>query len=141
MKQNLNRTATGARLFAAALLLITLNAQLSTLFAQGTAFGYQGRLTDNGSPANGNYDLRFDVRDAATAGKQVGPASTLLAVAVSNGLFTVTLDFGAGVFTGPARWLEIGARTNGSGNLTTLTPRQPFTPGKGQRGRDGYLRV
>ena len=33
---------------------------------------------------------------------------------VSNGLFSVTLNLGAGVFAGPARWLEIGARTNGS---------------------------
>ena len=32
----------------AALLLL-----LSTLFAQTTAFTYQARLTDNGSPANG----------------------------------------------------------------------------------------
>src|SRR5439155_571146 len=47
---------------------------------------------------------------------------------VTNGLFTVTLDFGAGVFTGPARWLEIGARTNGNGSFTTLSPRQPLTP-------------
>jgi len=128
MKQKLNRNATSTGLFAAALLLITLNAQLSTLFAQGTAFGYQGRLTDNGSPANGNYDLQFDVRDAAPAGNQVGPTSTLLAVAVSNGLFSVTLDFGAGVFTGPARWLEIGVRTNGGNNFKILSPRQPLTP-------------
>ncbi len=27
--------------------------------AQTTAFTYQGRLTDNGVPANGNYDLLF----------------------------------------------------------------------------------
>jgi N-acetylneuraminic acid mutarotase len=41
-------------------------------------------------------------------------------------LLTVTLDFGAGVFTGPARWLEIGVRTNGSaGGYSALHPRQP----------------
>ncbi len=28
-------------------------------FAQTTAFTYQGRLTDGGSPANGSYDLQF----------------------------------------------------------------------------------
>jgi hypothetical protein len=27
------------------------------LFAQGTAFTYQGRLQTSGSPANGNYEL------------------------------------------------------------------------------------
>ena len=47
--------------------------------AQGTAFSYQGRLTDNGSPANGNYDLRFNSLDAGTAGNQFGPTITLLA--------------------------------------------------------------
>ena len=53
----------------------------------------------------------------------------LAAVPVTNGLFRVALDFGAAAFTGPARWLEIGVRTNGSsGEFATLTPRQPITP-------------
>jgi len=45
---------------------------------------------------------------------------------VSNGLFTVTLDFGAN-FPGANRWLEIGVRTNGGGAYTTLSPRQALT--------------
>ena len=49
-------------------------------------------------------------------------------VGVSNGLFTVMLDFGAGVFTGPARWLEIGVCTNSSaGDDFTLSPCQSVT--------------
>jgi len=52
------------------LALPTLNFQLSTVRAQGTGFTYQGRLIDNGSPANGNYDLRFNALDAAAAGNQ-----------------------------------------------------------------------
>src|SRR4029077_14995588 len=56
-----------------------------------------------------------------------GP-ETNSSTAVSGGMFTVALDFGSGVFTGPARWLEIGVRTNGSGNFTTLSPRQPLLP-------------
>jgi hypothetical protein len=97
--------------------------------AQGTAFTYQGRLTDNTSPANGNYDLKFYLRDAPTSGNPVGTTNTIAPVPVSNGLFTVTLDFGAGVFTGPPRWLEIGVRTNGSvAAHFTLSPRQALTP-------------
>jgi hypothetical protein len=47
---------------------------------------------------------------------------------VSNGLFAVTLDFGASAFNGSARWLEIGVRTNGSADpYTVLRPRQPIT--------------
>ena len=50
------------------------------------------------------------------------------ATSLTNGLFTVALDFGVGVFTGEARWLEIAVRTNGGGMFTALTPRQPLTP-------------
>ncbi len=97
-------------------------------FSQGTAFTYQGRLDYGGTPANGIYDLRFTIYDADAAGATVGSTFSTNGVAVSNGLFTVTLDFGAGVFTGPARWLEIGVRTNGGGAFSTLTLRQALTP-------------
>jgi hypothetical protein len=53
---------------------------------------------------------------------------TNAATLVANGLFTVTLDFGSGVFISSDRWLEISVRTNGVGAFTTLTPRQPITP-------------
>jgi len=110
-------------------LLSTLNPQLSTCFAQGTAFTYQGRLTDNGSPAEGIFNLRFTIYDSATNGSAVSGVLTNAATGVSNGLFNVTLDFGAGVFTGADRWLDIGVRTNGSaGDYQTLSPRQPLTP-------------
>ena len=36
------------------LLLSTINPQLS-IFAQGTAFTYQGRLNDGANPASGSY--------------------------------------------------------------------------------------
>ena len=107
--------------------LSTLNPELSAA-PLGTAFTYQGKLTDGGTPANGNYDLRFILYDADVGGSQVGPILTNAAVLVSGGLFTVPLDFGGGVFTGDARWLEIGVRANGGGNFTTLSQRQPFTP-------------
>jgi hypothetical protein len=94
----------------------------------GTAFNYQGHLTDGANPADGIYDLRFATYDALTGPSQIGSALTNAATGVSNGLFTVTLDFGAGVFDGNARWLEIGVRTNGGGGFTTLAPRQALTP-------------
>src|ERR1700690_2744336 len=46
------------------LLLSTLNPQLSTVHAQGTAFTYQGRLNDGVNPAGGIYDLRFTIYDS-----------------------------------------------------------------------------
>jgi hypothetical protein len=33
--------------------------------AQGTAFTYQGRLNNGGSPASGLYDLRFTIYDSS----------------------------------------------------------------------------
>jgi len=38
----------------------------------GTAFTYQGRLTESGSTATGTYDLQFNLLDAATGGNPVG---------------------------------------------------------------------
>ena len=58
--------------------------------AQSTAFTYQGRLDEGGAPANGAYDLRFALYDAASAGAQQGIAVTQAAAAVGNGLFTGT---------------------------------------------------
>jgi len=98
------------------------------LAAQGTAFTYQGSLSSAGHPANGWFDLTLAVWDASTSGNLWGGPITNTGVAVSNGLFTITLDFGPGVFTGPARWLEIGVRSNGVGNFSALAPRQAATP-------------
>ena len=94
----------------------------------GTAFTYQGRLTAGANAANGPYDLTFTLYDAMTIGRAVaGPLTN--AVTLSNGLFTATLDFGEGVFTGADRWLEIGVRPNGMTNdFTRLEPRQPVVP-------------
>jgi hypothetical protein len=97
-------------------------------FAQGTAFTYQGRLNNNGAAATGTYDFQFTVYDAVTAGGSVGAPVTVSGVGVTGGLFAVTLDFGASVFTGPARWLQIAVRMNGAAALVPLTPRQSLTP-------------
>jgi len=107
----------------AALLLVFLI--LSARFAargQGTAFSYQGRLNNNGAIANGFYDFQFTISDAVSSGVQIGGTLTTNVVSVSNRLFTVTLDFGASVFTGANRRLNIAVTTNGAGNFTPLTP-------------------
>jgi hypothetical protein len=65
----------------------------TTLHAQTSAFTYQGQLTENGAPARGIYDLRFTIYDLSTGGSMVAGPVTNSPVVVSNGLFTVTLDF------------------------------------------------
>ena len=95
-------------------------------FGQGTAFSYSGQLSANGAPANGTYDLRFTLCDAATNGNLLATV-TNTAVPVANGLFTTTLDFG-NVFDGTDYWLQLAARTNGTGPFSVLYPLQPITP-------------
>ncbi|MDD5138865.1 MAG: kelch repeat-containing protein [Verrucomicrobiales bacterium] len=116
-KQNVNAW------FVVASLLVVAN----QLHAQGTAFTYQGRLQSGTNVANGSYDLTFSVWNNSVGPSQVGNTFTNVATSVANGLFTVTLDCGTGIFDGNPRWLEIGVRTNGSGAFTTLSPRQPLT--------------
>jgi hypothetical protein len=95
----------------------------------GTAFTYQGRLEDASGPVDGDCDLRFKLFNAASGGTQIGGTQTLTGVAVSEGLFTVQLDFGAGAFNGYPRWLEIEVRCPaGNGGYVKLSPRQPLTP-------------
>jgi hypothetical protein len=114
-------------LLPTAVALYSLLTPLNPACAQGTAFTYSGRLDDGGSPANGSYDLTFTLFNALSGPSQVGTTFTNTATTVSNGLFTVTLDFGS-VFSGTACWVEIATRTNGAGSFATLTPRQQLTP-------------
>jgi hypothetical protein len=98
------------------------------LRSQGSMFTYQGRLVDGGQPANGAYDLQFSLSSTLYEKGYIGPTLTVAPVQVQNGSFTVLLDFGAGVFDGSERWLEIGVRPDGSKDLyTVLSPRQPIT--------------
>ncbi len=95
--------------------------------AQTTTFTYQGRLIDSGTPANGNYDLQFVLWDSLSGGTQIGSTQTVSSVSVSNGIFTVTLDFGANAFPGANRFLEISARATGAPSFTLLSPRVQIT--------------
>jgi hypothetical protein len=96
--------------------------------AQGTAFDYSGVLDDNGGFATGVYDFTFSLSSSSNEVMQVGATITNFAVPVTDGTFTVALDFGAGVFTGNPLWVEIGVRTNGAANFNLLNPLQPVLP-------------
>ena len=95
----------------------------------GTAFTYQGRLTESGSGVTGSYDLQFTLLDAAVGGNQVVPPVVAPSVAVNNGLFTTSLDFGGSAFDGRAFWLQIGVRPSGGGGaFTPLLTLQQISP-------------
>lgn len=95
----------------------------------GNAITYQGWLQQNGVAVEGVCDLRFTLFDAAQNGTALGSTLERPNHTVTGGYFTVSdLDFGA-AFLGAARWLEVAVRCPaGSGDFTTLTPRQPLTP-------------
>lgn len=94
--------------------------------AQTTAFTYQGQLSSSNAPANGIYDFRFQIYNASSV-VVAGPL-TNAPVGVTNGLFTVTLNFGASVFDGSDRWLQIAVRAFGDTNAyTALSPLQQIT--------------
>ncbi|HEV2327746.1 MAG TPA: hypothetical protein VGY56_03035 [Verrucomicrobiae bacterium] len=106
--------------------LFVLSVHSSNALAQGaTAFTYQGHLLNNGVDANGTNGMIFTLYSAATGGTVIGIPGTN-SVPVSNGLFTVGLDFGAGAFNGSACWLDI-AVSNGVTNVELL-PRAQVLP-------------
>src|SRR5438309_2930732 len=116
-----------ANFFAMFTVVLAILFSPSSVVAQASSFTYQGRLTDGGTAANGNYDLQFALFDSLSGGAQIGSTQTLNTVAVSNGVFSVALDFGASSFSGANRFLEISARPSGAGSFTLLTPRQQVT--------------
>ncbi len=93
----------------------------------GSAFTYQGKLTDSGGKLvpDGSHSAQFKLFDDATPGapdNQIG-RTVSRTVITTAGLFTTNLDFEVAAFnTGEARWLEI--EIGGS----TLAPRTRVTP-------------
>src|SRR5688500_13433512 len=102
------------RLLLACAALGLFNHQLSTALAQGTAFTYQGVLSQGGAAVNGSNDLTFTRYDAASGGNVIGASNVVTDLAMTNGLLTVTLDFGASVFNGSARWMQIAVQPGAS---------------------------
>lgn len=92
-----------------------------------TSFTYQGRLMNDGSPADGVFDFDFTLFDQATGGAIVGGPLARNHINVASGYFTVTLNFGQPVFDGSARWLQIAVAPSGLAKKTTLSPRQQIT--------------
>ena len=112
-----------------ALIIMLAAWSLNTITAtaqQTTAFSYQGRLDVSGSPANANYDFLFLLFDALSGGAQQGASASRPNVMVTNGIFNVSVDFGAN-FPGANRFLEIRVKPAGGPTFTVLTPRQQIT--------------
>ncbi|MEQ1605898.1 MAG: tail fiber domain-containing protein [Pyrinomonadaceae bacterium] len=121
-----NAALLGVTVMKLKILVLTVLIQLAAIaaVAQTTEFTYQGQLQSASAPANGNYDFEFVLYDSPSGGVQSTPVLPRSNVGVANGIFSVTLDFGAGGFPGSPRYLEIRVRQSGGGAFTTLAPRQ-----------------
>ena len=101
-------------------------------------FTYQGRLYDNGAPADGEYDLMFYLLDHPDPNNTEAKAVTWEEIyhehPVSDGYFTVDLNFAAelpftndDLFDGSDRWLWIWIRPGELEDPNNYTPIYPLT--------------
>jgi hypothetical protein len=90
----------------------------------GSQFTYQGSLTDNGSPANGSYDLWFELLENESDNFPLADM-VIEDIDVDRGLFSVELDFGDAVFTGDDYFIRVLVRPgNSTDTYTALSPVQ-----------------
>lgn len=103
----------------------------SKVLAQGpkdNTFTYQGWLQNGANPVTGTCNFDFNLFDAASSGSQLGPTLSKTNVTISNGYFSVILDFGD-VFTTTPRYLEINNVNCGNpGDPVNLSGRVPINP-------------
>jgi hypothetical protein len=85
----------------------------------------QGSLRDNGVPANGNYDISYNLYDTDTSTIIIG-GNNHINVPVVNGIFTFTETADAvRNFPGRTMWIEFGFKPAFSQvEYTTVSPRQ-----------------
>lgn len=88
----------------------------------GNAFTYQGSLKASGVAVGGTAAMQFAIYDVESGGVPLVAPIVLPAVPVTDGVFSVDLDFGTLPQSKNERWLEIVV------NSTILAPRQKLVP-------------
>lgn len=117
-----------AQVYLSVLVALLSVAFTAELHAQSTTFSYQGHLAENGVPFTGSAEFQFTLWDAVSGGTAVATNNAEpVVIPVTNGLFTVALDFGGPVFDSTERFLQIEVRTT-IGPFATLSPRQRIMP-------------
>jgi hypothetical protein len=87
-----------------------------------TSFTYQGELKVDGAPASGQFDLQVCLYAVPSAGAALSCASDVENLPISDGRFTLALDFGI-PFDASPRYLEL--RVRGGAESTPHLPLQP----------------
>jgi len=113
------------RRFLRSAMVLALFAGTSQAQSLGTAFTYNGQLTEAGQPATGLFDLQLCLFDSLANPVALACAPDFDDVPVADGLFTVTPDFAALPFVGQQRFIELRVRPGASSaSYTVLSPRQ-----------------
>lgn len=108
-----------------AALLLAASSSISIAAPDPTTMSYQGVLSDAGDPAQGLYEFQLRVLDSSLT--QIGSTQTLIAT-VTDGIFTISPDFGPAIFNANYRELEISVRSVMDGGVfITLSPNTPIT--------------
>src|SRR5580698_2553888 len=81
------------RIVGAASLLLILNYVSFSAFGQGTAFTYQGRVTDNGTNFNGTGQFQFALV-TSTNGRQATATANMSGVSPNEFVGSITLGVG-----------------------------------------------
>lgn len=93
-------------------ILVIVIIPIITFAATGT-ITYQGKLMQDGSPANGTYTLQFAIFDAESDGNQLWPTSgsESHSVSISDGLYTIVLGgtypITESTFDSDEAWIEL----------------------------------
>lgn len=110
--------------------LIVLGVQAGA--ALPTAMNYQGRLLVDGAAYTGLADVRATLWSSASGQsdvERVGGPVLFTGVSVSEGVFTISPDFGEGAFGAGARYLQVEVRTPaGTGAFVAVGPRTEILP-------------
>jgi len=116
-------------------LLAALHFQLSTAFAQGAAFTYQGRVLDNGTSFNGTGQFQF-VLVTSTNGQTATATAVMGGLSPNEFVCSCSVTSGGSGYTAPPSVTFSGGGGSGAtatANLTggTVTSITVVTPGSG----------
>jgi hypothetical protein len=92
-----------------------------------TAFTYQGELIQNNTPYTGVCNFQFQLFSASNGTGPLGTQNNVNSVIVTDGLFTVSLDFG-NQFNGSERYLRTSVQCTGDPSFTVLSPLTVVKP-------------
>src|SRR5262249_37588398 len=90
--------------------------------ALSSPFTYQGQLQKSGVPVSATCTFQFTLFDAPSGGSPLGTLTP--SVVVTNGVFSVPLDFGAGPFNGAVRFLQVAVSCPGDTGFPILNQSQ-----------------